>query len=275
MEVLLSFPFFVLGIIIGSFLNVVILRYNSGRTLGGRSSCPSCGHMLTWYELIPLISFIRQKGKCARCESKISWQYPLVELITGVLFTATFVKFYNFPHVILYTCFFSVLCSLLIIIAVYDLHHKIIPNGIVYTFDMLSLAVIFIPFFYHTTNASITNFVIAGPLLALPFALLWLFSGGRWMGLGDAKLILGLGWLLGLRAGFSAIVFGIWIAAAVSIILIILQQSVWFSHSRLISRGGRFTMKSELPLAPFLIIGFLLVFFYNADLITVIQQIGV
>lgn len=73
------------GLIVGSFLNVVILRMNTGKTLGGRSMCLSCNKKLEWYELIPLVSFIIQRGRCTKCHSKISWQYPIVEAITAVL----------------------------------------------------------------------------------------------------------------------------------------------------------------------------------------------
>ncbi|MFA6602049.1 MAG: prepilin peptidase, partial [Candidatus Paceibacterota bacterium] len=78
--------FFIFGTIIGSFLNVVALRFNTGATLGGRSKCMSCGHQLTWKELIPVLSFLWQGGLCRNCRSRISRQYVLVELSTGLLF---------------------------------------------------------------------------------------------------------------------------------------------------------------------------------------------
>ena len=78
---------FILGTIIGSFLNVLILRYGK-KDITGRSACPFCGKTLQWYELIPILSFIIQRGKCRLCESKISWQYPLVEFATGSIFVS-------------------------------------------------------------------------------------------------------------------------------------------------------------------------------------------
>src|SRR3989344_606823 len=77
---------FAVGAIIGSFLNVVSLRFNTGVGIGGRSKCMSCGTGLTWKELIPLVSFAAQKGSCRKCKSKISWQYPLVEFAAGAVF---------------------------------------------------------------------------------------------------------------------------------------------------------------------------------------------
>lgn len=87
--------FFLFGLIIGSFLNVVIYRYNTGRSVQGRSGCLSCGKTLSAVELIPLFSFIFQKGKCHGCGSKISWQYPLVEFSTGIAFTLIAFKYFD------------------------------------------------------------------------------------------------------------------------------------------------------------------------------------
>src|ERR1700752_70221 len=84
---------FVFGTIIGSFLNVVALRYNTGFSLGGRSRCFSCGKTLYWYKLIPLFSFLIQGGRCRKCHSQISIQYPLVEALTGLVFLGLFLKF--------------------------------------------------------------------------------------------------------------------------------------------------------------------------------------
>src|SRR5690606_24099342 len=78
--------FFLLGLIIGSFLNVVIYRYNTGSAIKGRSYCFTCRSQLRWYELVPLFSFLIQRGKCRSCRSLISIQYPLVELTVGVVF---------------------------------------------------------------------------------------------------------------------------------------------------------------------------------------------
>lgn len=251
---------FCLGMIIGSFLNVVIYRFNSGKTLGGRSMCMSCGNKLKWYELIPVISFLAQLGRCRSCNTKISNQYILVELSTGLIFT--FIAYHFLPILalsqnlfIFLVSFFMLIFSLLIVIAVYDIRHKIIPDKLVYTFAFLSLISVFInptgigpTFFYPTIGA-----LVAGPLLALPFALLWVISKGKWMGLGDAKLILGIGWILGIIYGATALMFSFWLGTIISLLLI------FISHKKL-------TMKMEIPFAPFLILGTLIVFLCKIDL---------
>ena len=139
MTLTITFIFFFFGLIIGSFLNVVIYRFNTGRTLGGRSACMSCMRKLSWYELIPLGSYLVQAGKCRGCKTKISFQYPLVELITGLIFAILFLKFQylfwtdigSFSFTI---AFYAAIFSVLMIISVYDLKHKIIPDVLSFVF---------------------------------------------------------------------------------------------------------------------------------------------
>lgn len=249
-------PFFVfiLGTIVGSFLNVVALRYNTGLPIArGRSQCFSCGKTLHWYELVPVFSFIFLGGKCGACKSKISLQYPLVELVTGLLFLATFLHVGLNPLIFYY--FFII--SVLIVISIYDFKHKIIPDSLSFIFGAVTLVFSLFSFFYLHNNALLD--VLAGPILALPFAILWLVSGGRWIGLGDAKLTVGIGFMLGLVRGISALVLAVWIGAVVSIGVIVLQRVLSLSSKNL-------TMKSEIPFGPFLIVGTLLVFFFGWDI---------
>ncbi|MBI3273714.1 MAG: prepilin peptidase, partial [Candidatus Colwellbacteria bacterium] len=132
-----------LGLIVGSFLNVVIMRHSTGSSvLKGRSRCFACGHVLEWHELIPLASFFIQKGHCRACSTRISWQYPIVELLTGMLFFLVWLKatesgimnyeswFINYG--LLVTGYWLSFFSLLIVIAVYDFRTKIIPDRFVY-----------------------------------------------------------------------------------------------------------------------------------------------
>src|SRR6185369_13016413 len=90
---ILIFIILVFGILVGSFLNVVTLRWNTGMSISrGRSKCFSCGKDLKWYELLPVASFAAQRGKCRGCEAKISWQYPLVELASGLCFVLAYLR---------------------------------------------------------------------------------------------------------------------------------------------------------------------------------------
>ncbi len=261
----LAIFFFAFGVAIGSFLNVVILRYNTGQGLDGRSLCFSCGKQLYWYELIPVLSFLYQKGKCRGCGSKISWQYPLVELVTGLIFAAVYWKLYPFiflafsSFIVSYILTVLIFC-ILIVIFVYDLRHKIIPDGLSFALALLGLLYICIDFVPLSFNAPSVNDLLAGPVLFFPFAFLWFISKGTWMGFGDAKLAFGMGLILGIMGGISAIILSFWIGALISVGLLVIQKV----H---LSLGGRhLTMKSEIPFAPFLIIGFSLVFFFHISI---------
>jgi prepilin signal peptidase PulO-like enzyme (type II secretory pathway) len=245
---------FIIGTLIGSFLNVVALRYNTGMTLKGRSKCFSCGKNLNWHELIPVFSFLFQKGKCKTCKSKISWQYPLVEAVAGILFVSIF---FIFPPTTIEssftTLFYIFITCILLIITIYDMKHKIIPDALSYTFAAIAFAHLFIA---PDLSFILPNWVqiISGPVLALPFALLFLFSRGKWMGLGDAKLVLGIGWVLGITAGLSAIVLAFWIGAVISIIW------MYIIFRKIKSRY-------EIPFGPYLILGMYLVLLLNIRII--------
>ncbi|MHB8651881.1 MAG: prepilin peptidase [Minisyncoccota bacterium] len=255
---------FVFGTAVGSFLNVVILRLNTGRTVvHGRSMCFSCGKPLRAHELVPLLSFLIQRGRCRQCKSKISWQYPLVEFATGILFMLVGTALPGVMTQPFLLAYYLVAVSILVIIAVYDLRHQIIPDGLVYTFALLSLghlavqagsvAVFFsAPYIYD---------VLAGPLFALPLAGLWVVSRGRWIGLGDAKLALGMGWFLGIAAGASALMLSFWIGAVVGLALIVAAHM----HTRLIPHS-RYSLKSEIPFGPFMVLATFVVLFCHFNI---------
>ena len=264
--------FFIFGIIIGSFLNVVILRYNTGMGIDGRSQCFSCGKDLRWFELVPLFSYLILRGKCARCKSKISWQYPLVEFMTGIVFAFIFLKYsyllaFSSGSFVIALLFTLTAASLLIVIFVYDLRHKIIPDGLVYALALLAFIRLFVEVPHLWTRGTAADF-LAGPLLAAPFAILWLVSKGMWMGFGDAKLALAMGWILGIERGFTAVMFAFWIGAAVSLVIIVVQKA------RLRGDGKQLTMKSEIPFAPFLILGLALIFFLDLHLFGLSQFVS-
>lgn len=220
---------FVLGAIVGSFLNVVGLRWGTEKSFGGRSACPHCGKILRWYELIPIASFFILKARCRRCQAKISWQYPIIELWTGLIFATV-------PII-----FLPVFC-IYIVITIYDLRHKIIPDSLVYASLVLALVLRLL------WGGSLWDW-LAGPILFAFFGLIWLFSRGRVMGFGDAKLGLSVGLLLGATQGFSAIILAFWLGAFVSLLYIFLNKTGFLKNAK------GLTMKSEVPFAPFIIFG--------------------
>lgn len=253
----LSLIFLALGLIIGSFLNVVIFRFNTGRSFGGRSGCMTCEKKLSWHELIPLFSYIGLRGRCSKCKSKISAQYPIVEALTGIIFAGIFLKFQDlffldtFAFSISYA-FYATMFSVLLVVAVYDFKHKIIPDAFSLAFGIITFIGLFFfkDFIFYPHIPPVSEF-LAGVLLAIPFFLLWLVSKGKWMGLGDGKLALGLGWLLGFSRLLSGVVLAFWSGAIIGVLLMIFSK--------------KHHMKSEIPFAPFLVLGVLLSFFLQLE----------
>ncbi len=256
---------FFLGIAIGSFLNVVVLRHEKEKKITGRSVCMSCGKQLTWTELVPVFSYIFQRGKCRGCGVKLSIQYPLVEFFTGVLFVLVGYNFFAFTGVVfesLIVLLFIVhlsIWALFMVITVYDFRTKLIPD--IFSYSLAGLA--FVTIFIAESSLVLPTIwqVLAGPLLFLPFYILWKVSDGRWLGLGDGKLALGIGWLLGLSMGGTAILFSFWIGAGVAVLIIIWQKCVSRKRAK-----EQLTLKSEIPFGPFMVLATLIVYVFHINM---------
>lgn len=261
--------FALFGLVIGSFLNVVILRFGSKRSLAtGRSACPHCNAALHWYDLIPVASYVALMAKCRYCKAPISPQYPLVETATACLFAL--VGSTDMPFSLM-ALSLSII-SILVCIFVYDLRHKLIPN--LWAWLFIGFSFVF-GFYESATMGAVAMFVLYGPLAALPILFLWylskLFTGesGMWMGFGDVKLALGIGYLLpwqtslGIPLGVVAVFLAFIIGAFVSVsILIPLPHIVRFWGLRKGRAMQGYTMKSEVPFGPFLIVSCLILWFF-------------
>lgn len=257
---------FVLGTIIGSFLNVAVFRLGTGERIGNaRSRCFSCGKMLAWHDMIPLMSFLFQKGKCRYCGSRISRQYPIVEFVTGLMFLLVALKLLNYqyaevrlPHIGFdffgTFAYWGAIFSILIAISVYDFRHKIIPNQFVYPLIMLALMS---GIFGSPTSAIFSEVglpkIIAGVGAWAFFASLWFVSKGRWMGFGDAKLALGIGFFLGPLPTFLAVVLSFWIGTLIAVPATLL-------------RGGG--LKTQIPFGPFLALGTLAAWLFGETILS-------
>jgi len=239
----------VLGAILGSFLNALLFRYNTGKSaLRGRSQCIQCGHTLATLDLVPVFSYLYLRGKCRYCRSRLSPQYPLVEAAAAALAVLVYL---NHPNPLQFALNLCIWLTLLFIV-VYDLRHKIIPwsaSGLLIVLA-LSLQLSASGFFTLSSNLQALT-LLAGPLLAAPLLLFSLVSGGRWMGWGDGPLELGLGWLLGLTLGLTALILAFWTGAVVGILLVLFSKRV--------------TIKGEVPFAPFLIFGAACAYFLHVD----------
>lgn len=255
METILFIATFILGTIIGSFLNVVILRYNTGKILRGRSMCFTCSNTLKWNNLVPVLSYLFQMGKCSYCRAKISMQYPIVEVLTGFVFLALAYKITFVPILLLYFVVFSTL----LVIAVYDYRHKIIPDGLVFAFVGMSFLRIVVD--YLSGRGDFVTDFFSGLIISSFFAVLWYISDGKWMGFGDAKLALGIGWLLPFCQNASAIVLSFFIGSIVGL----LSMGTLKALSTI--RGRSFYFDSEIPFAPFLILATFITFTFGFDVV--------
>lgn len=241
---MLSVFIFLFGLAIGSFLNVVVLRLEKEENIvSKRSYCPNCQTQLKWYELIPVLSFIIQNGRCRTCSQKISWQYPLVELATGLLFFLTYSYFSNQNWLVISYWLFVI--SSLIVVFVYDFKYYLIPDKVVYPAILVALVSVV---FTHL------NFLQLGLSMigAVLFFSLVIVSRETWMGMGDVKLAVLMGFVLGWPNILVAL-FTAFISGALSGLL-------------LISLGKK-SLKSQLPFGPFLVLGTFVAIFYGNQIV--------
>lgn len=248
------------GLIVGSFLNVLILRWGE-KSLTGRSRCPSCGQQIAWYDLIPVFSWFVLRGRCRECGSRISIQYVLVEATTAALFVLIALSPLPLPA----RLFALPIAALLFAIAVYDLRTTYIPDPWVYTF----IALAFVSQFPAPLpgDFDIISLFLAGPAAAAFLFALWLVSKGRWMGFGDVKLALGIGYLLGPIFGFIAVMLAFILGAIVSLLVLlplplIARQLGYWGIARFVPSQS-YTMKSEVPFGPFLVAASFIIWLSN------------
>lgn len=245
---------FLAGLFLGSFLNFVIYRMENDLPLFKKKPfCSLCNHRLRWFDLIPILSFVVSKGKCSYCKKKISFQYPLVELLTGGVFAFVFnnFPFFNLDNLI-FLFYFLIVSLFLIVIFVFDLKHYIIPDKVV--FPLIGIAFLFNLFFsfYRWDFSFFLNGLLSAFFASLFFLGLFLFSKGEWFGLGDVKLIFFMGLLLGSPSILVALFSAHLIGAIMGVGLMSLKK-----------KG----LKSEIPFAPFLIIGTYLGLFYGEKIV--------
>ena len=253
------------GVIIGSFLNVYIYRFHTGKSLAGHSHCLSCGTELRWFELIPLLSYLGLRGRCRSCGCTIPSRYFLVELVTGVLFSATLWLSLDIVAVLLLWFIFSIL----VVITVYDLYHFIIPD--VQTVALTVVVLILLGYRQYLGGAidvAELGWQILAALAGSGFFLfLWLISKGQWIGFGDVKLAFPLGLLVGTSYVFSFVVLSFWIGAGISLSIMGVAYLLKRGKDHLHLPGRALTMKSAVPFAPFLVASCLVTLFTHFNVL--------
>jgi prepilin signal peptidase PulO-like enzyme (type II secretory pathway) len=244
-----------IGLVVGSFLNVVILRLHAGRDfVKGRSACPGCGHELGTLELIPVVSWVGLRGRCKHCRKPISIQYPLVELLTAIVFALAYLhtSITSYGDLAVFVLWLYILGSL-IVLAVYDLKWYLLPDKVLLPLIVPATAIII-----ASSLQSRSLHVLWGPLAAAllfggAFYAVAALSRGKWMGGGDIKLAFVMGLLLGLQKTALAMMIAFDTAAVVGLVLIALRRK---------------KRSDMIPFGPFLILGTVVSHLYGATIIT-------
>lgn len=253
---------FIFGAIIGSFLNCLIWRLHKSESIMGRSYCPKCKGKIIWYDNIPILSYLFLRGKCRKCHKRIAVQYPLIELVAGILFLVAF--FMNYKSRVLgitnYELFDSqfviqllrdwFLICIMIIIFIYDLRWYMI-------LDIVTIPACLIIFILNLfIGISWLNLLISGIIGGSFFLIQFLVSGGKWIGGGDIRL----GLLIGLALGWPNVLLAVFLAyiigSFVGVGLIVFGQKKW---------------SSKLPLGTFLSLSSIIILFFGQYLINLLN----
>lgn len=235
------------GLLIGSFLNVCIYRIPRQESIAfPPSHCPSCDTNLRWYNLIPVLSYVFQKGKCGYCKEKISLQYPIVELLNAILYLLTYIKY----GLTLEFFFFSIIFSILIIIAFIDLKDIVIPDVLVVFIIVITILYKIVSYIICHTPPQLLDSVSGLILSSLLFIIIIIASRGG-MGEGDVTLIGSLGLILGLEKIFLTVLLSFILGAILSVLLLVTKIK------------GR---KDPIPFGPFIILAFITVVFWGDQL---------
>jgi prepilin signal peptidase PulO-like enzyme (type II secretory pathway) len=253
---------FVLGLFIGSFLNVLVDRIPKNESIVfPPSRCDNCKKHIPWYDLIPVLSFIMLCGKCRFCKTKLSYYYPVIEITTGILFALTFFfviqpSATSLQQLAFSFIYFLFITSCLIVIFFTDLKSGIIPDKILVVATVATVVWLLFhnSLFMIHDSSFIINRLLAAAGAFIFFLAIYLLTRGRGMGFGDVKLSFFLGLLLGFPGIFITLYIGFLTGAFVGVILIIWRKKKL--------RG------STIPFGPFLVLGSLVVFFWGNFLIS-------
>ena len=238
---------FIIGTFIGSFLNVISDRlYLKQDFIRGRSRCSECGHTLHAKNLIPILSFLLQKGKCTFCHKKISLLYPLSEIITGLSFLTAYYLFVTYNQNYLFLVYLLFTFSFYLIISFTDFKFYEIPFEIVVIGSIFSIFYRAIFLKTLTLDNLLIEIISVVVVFAFFYFIIWISKGG--MGGGDLKLACFLSLSVGFPAIISALYFGFVLGGVFGIFVLLFKLK---------------NLKSVIPFGPFLILGAILSFFFN------------
>lgn len=250
MNIIYIIYMFVIGTIMGSFFNVIGHRLSKNESaIKPRSHCEFCGHILAWYELIPIISFLIQGGKCRKCRAKLSWWYPLIEIITGLFFMSCYL-YYGFTYDLLLALIIS---SVLIITCISDFNYLVILDEVLVVSSLAALVVIFLKEGFNGLIISLLS-----GLLMFFFMLMVKIVGDKAfkresLGGGDIKLSLFIGLVLGYKLSFINLVLASFLALPVAFYYLVKLKD------------------REVPFGPFLIISTFIIYIFSTQILDFID----
>lgn len=250
MNIIYIIYMFVIGTIMGSFFNVIGHRLSKNESaIKPRSHCEFCGHILAWYELIPIISFLIQGGKCRKCRAKLSWWYPLIEIITGLFFVGCYL-YYGFTYNLLLALIIS---SVLIITCISDFNYLVILDEVLVVSSLAALVVIFLKEGFNGLIISLLS-----GLLMFFFMLMVKIVGDKAfkresLGGGDIKLSLFIGLVLGYKLSFINLVLASFLALPVAFYYLVKLKD------------------REVPFGPFLIISTFIIYIFSTQILDFID----
>ena len=266
---------FVFGALVGSFINVLGLRYSEKKgfklALRGRSKCPKCNKKLRWYELIPILSFFMQGGRCRKCRGRISWQYPIVEILSGLVFVLVPLKLGQGVPTTLWVLAFLAF----ILISIIDLRLRVIPDKLIAFIALLGL--LLFGFYKITGEFGLVGGTVKGSFLGsfavgfwlgsptvflnyaagilfglIIFGALYAIGKGKTMGFGDVKFAGAVGSLMG------------WPDTVLALMLAFITGAIW-GVALILNKKKK--MKDSVPFGPFIVLGVTLVFFFGYDIL--------
>ncbi|MEI8143184.1 MAG: prepilin peptidase [Candidatus Berkelbacteria bacterium] len=222
--------FALFGLIIGSFINVLVLRTDDlASVLTGRSECPNCKTKLVWYDLIPVLSFFILKTRCRYCNKPISWQYPVVELSTG----AVFVLLYYFFGLNVATFYYAAIFSILMVAVIHDIKTEEVPE--IFIWIALGLSV----FGFLAGGFDVWQMLLGGLIGGGFLGAIVTVSKGKWMGSGDIKIGIIMGFLLGSGVILLGLLMAFVLGSVIGLIMMGLKRK---------------SMQDSVPFAPFLVL---------------------
>ncbi len=245
-----------IGIAFGSFINVVVFRTQSKKMLTGRSKCMKCEEPIAAFDLIPVISYFALKGRCRKCTAVIEWQYPVIELLMGVIFGVLYARAalgFGLPGYIEANEWFllfirdAAMAVFLTIIFVYDFRYYYILDRFTFPAMIIALAM------NLWLGAPVNSILLGGLFIGSFFAFQFLASKGKWVGGGDIRLGMLMGFLLGIEQGLVALFLSYILGAIIGIILILTKKR---------------TLEGQVPFGTFMSVSIIITLLFGEQILT-------